>query len=770
MGRGFNHWNWNLDNPWGMARKRKQKYRGSSEDFSGTAPVNLQSGSANVMPFHGGQIIQAPETYGNVIPITGGQRRVLGSYIWMSISTAGIMDCAVAFGAPADETAASSVTKIWADGGVLYEASTGTILSGMSAPVWYDGGEDQVVDSDIAADYGTERTPAYRGIMYVKLQGIDIVKYFNGRPPSIEAFISDSGGITWTLEEIIKTTGKLGGFTDAQMDVAANIDDPVVGPYIIDPTTARDVWLAMGRAWGINVVDGGPAIKFTRSIKDDTYTVAKTIPEADLILPTNASALKLTRRDQQDVPGRIEVNYVDEAQPWRFSTRPARRVLQPFQATLANQAQAIKLQIIMSAIAAQTIASKALYRESEGRVVLRFALPWLHIALEPGDVIEAPFGDQTETLRIIRADIAPDMTMDVTAIRLNVAENYTRNAEIGLIGEPVYTPPAALEPTILLDFVNGEYTYNGATVAIGDVLMDPPTGMDWAGTFEPGTHIIANRGYGYFYDNLAGAEATGDLLALFQEAYTVVIEWEDLEYHFSTGGLISLSSGGSGNFTQFFSTFINLYMLDIVTGGGTNEWDLGAAATEVVRPYQTYGVNRVAITVGGALSNISMNGSELVSGSSIDTTSLFTDFPISQVFPFGVDGAIGDPINAWVRRLEVYPVLADPEDLVTLSTIATPDRVTDLAVAASGTTTITLSFSAVSGATSYEYWISDSGHDWYPTPWDDDTFTALPGDKIITGLTTATDYSIMVRAVNASGPGPMSTDGSTYTHVNATTT
>lgn len=78
-------------------------------------------------------------------------------------------------------------------------------------------------------------------------------------------------------------------------------------------------------------------------------------------------------------------------------------------------------------------------------------------------------------------------------------------------------------------------------------------------------------------------------------------------------------------------------------------------------------------------------------------------------------------------------------------------RAYDLAVADAAETTITLSFLPVPGARSYEYAISTTSAIAGFGAW-----TALAANKIITGLTAATQYWVKVRIVNGIGRGPAS--------------
>lgn len=94
-------------------------------------------------------------------------------------------------------------------------------------------------------------------------------------------------------------------------------------------------------------------------------------------------------------------------------------------------------------------------------------------------------------------------------------------------------------------------------------------------------------------------------------------------------------------------------------------------------------------------------------------------------------------------------------------------RAYDIAAGSPTTSTITLSFLYVPGARSYEYSLSTTSAVAGFGSW-----TALASDKIITGLSSSTQYWIRVRAVNGVARGPASpvvtstTTGASFTTLN----
>lgn len=88
-----------------------------------------------------------------------------------------------------------------------------------------------------------------------------------------------------------------------------------------------------------------------------------------------------------------------------------------------------------------------------------------------------------------------------------------------------------------------------------------------------------------------------------------------------------------------------------------------------------------------------------------------------------------------------------------------PGATGTLSATALSSSTVQLTFTTASGASSYEYTIN-AGSSW----------SALASDKIVTGLTQLTSYTFQVRGVNTDGNGPASNSAGATTPASATPT
>lgn len=84
------------------------------------------------------------------------------------------------------------------------------------------------------------------------------------------------------------------------------------------------------------------------------------------------------------------------------------------------------------------------------------------------------------------------------------------------------------------------------------------------------------------------------------------------------------------------------------------------------------------------------------------------------------------------------------ERVALASAARVPFTIADLVATAQSSTTVLLAFTNAAGSTSHQYRVNGG------------TWTAMPGDKIVTGLTASTAYTFEVRGVNGTGNGAAS--------------
>jgi hypothetical protein len=170
--------------------------------------------------------------YGQTVPVLYGKARVPGAYVWapnvivktssstsFSFATGGfttdtdvdvILNCRIRFGAPLVPDSTWGLRRLWADGRLILDASTGYRANGLRYR-FYDGRSTQGRDPTMVDEEGEENVSAHRGY-------IDIVIYdFNmgeaSQPPVFEAEVvqdaatgADVDSFTTFFADAINTT------------------------------------------------------------------------------------------------------------------------------------------------------------------------------------------------------------------------------------------------------------------------------------------------------------------------------------------------------------------------------------------------------------------------------------------------------------------------------------------------------------------------------------------------------------------------------------
>lgn len=167
-------------------------------------------------------------SYGQMLPILYGTLKVAGNVIWASevreVATSTSQEVGGKSGGSSQtvtqtnysyfvdvaialcEGEATGIRRGWVNKELKYDVGTAATSStvaasalGATALRFYPGSETQTIDPTIEAAEGTD-APAYRGVCYVVLEGLNVTPY-GGRMPSIIEFeVVKSGSVAATLD------------------------------------------------------------------------------------------------------------------------------------------------------------------------------------------------------------------------------------------------------------------------------------------------------------------------------------------------------------------------------------------------------------------------------------------------------------------------------------------------------------------------------------------------------------------------------------------
>jgi hypothetical protein len=188
----------------------------------------------------------------------------------------------------------------------------------------------------------------------------------------------------------------------------------VSGLYVVEERTWLEWALQMADLFGHVIREDNDEIDIVRPVVEATYTVNATFEEEVIIRMPGQAGITFNYLGDIELPSEVTVQFIATEYVNRYSERPARRNLGPLPTTLSTKKETIRVPITMPVADAQTHVSHALYRKIEGKVTVKFALPWMHaIKLQAGDVVEVEEGAKTHTVLVARADKQGDRTVEV---------------------------------------------------------------------------------------------------------------------------------------------------------------------------------------------------------------------------------------------------------------------------------------------------------------------------------------------------------------------
>jgi len=391
-------------------------------------------------------------TYGAAVPrLYGPENRVSGNVIWSSglIETkdggagggkgSGVRDTPVTYTYSINVAVAlcagpiAGIGRIWADGKLFREAD-GTQKQAAAIRV-YTGSETQTPDSVIQAAMGAANTPAYRGLAYVVIEGLQLADFGNRLPFfSFEVIAQNAATVETAIVDLCTLAGLSG--VDAAGCGAFDLRGYAIGRQ----ASARDALQPLREAFLFDVVEDRGALRFRPS---DSAPVAR-IPAGELAAHVfgddRPEPYDASRTGPAELPREIEVSHADPARDYQVNTQRARR-----QAGAAQGTTSLDLPIVMDAAAAKLVAERALATAWGRRTSFKVNLPLRWMTLEPAAKLLLPLDDgRVRQARIVRKLLSFPQTIELECTADGVA---TLPASAAAATTPV-PPQAVLLPGI----------------------------------------------------------------------------------------------------------------------------------------------------------------------------------------------------------------------------------------------------------------------------------------------------------------------------------
>ncbi|MCB2081634.1 MAG: glycoside hydrolase TIM-barrel-like domain-containing protein, partial [Rickettsiales bacterium] len=210
-------------------------------------------------------------------------------------------------------------------------------------------------------------------------------------------WISGKLGLS-ALAGIVADLTQRAGLESADYDVSL-LESLVDGYVLSRQTTIREAIEELQTAYFFDGVETDGVLYYIPRAKD----AALSIGEDDLIPMEEGeshSLLEITRVQEQELPQKVDVLYLNRAQHYQTGTQHAQRLV-----VESQDIRTINLPIVLTDQAAKTIADTTLYRSWLERDRFRCLLPMQYADLNPGDVVEITADGALHEIRILRTRI-----------------------------------------------------------------------------------------------------------------------------------------------------------------------------------------------------------------------------------------------------------------------------------------------------------------------------------------------------------------------------
>lgn len=209
-----------------------------------------------------------------------------------------------------------------------------------------------------------------------------------------------------TIAKIIGTVLDDIGFTNYE---TKNLHDVVDG-YVIDRImTPREALSPLTLAYQIDIVEAAPVIRFQKTGATPDLVIA----EDNLVAGENNTApIRITRKQEADLPARVKVSFIDSALDYRQSVAES---IKP--STTSRHIASAELPVIVGEDKAQNIADHWIHDVWSARETAQLATPISTSALEPGDVIKLTSATGSTLWKVIEIQEGNTRRLELSSIR-----------------------------------------------------------------------------------------------------------------------------------------------------------------------------------------------------------------------------------------------------------------------------------------------------------------------------------------------------------------
>lgn len=353
-------------------------------------------------------------TYGVGIPVVFGTARTSGNLIWSTglIETKSTKKVggkggggsqkqttysySSSFAISIGEGPINSISKIWADGTLIYDPAAGTSTVN---PTIYLGTESQLPDPLMESHLGAGNVPAYRGQVIVVFENLALGKYGN-RIPNLTFEIKAKDGTT-TLADVVGGICTRTGLALADLDTS-ELTGEIMGYAVPRQMTARTAIETLQVPFFFDGVESDWLLKWPMRGGNPIAT----LPADDLAARAYGSEppdiITVTRTQEMELPRELEIVYISPEMDYQQSVQRSKRLI-----TQSSETIRLDVPVVMSHTKALQAVEIGHYNSWVERIKysLHTSYKWAH--LDPGDVITVTTDTASYQLFITRLGLGP---------------------------------------------------------------------------------------------------------------------------------------------------------------------------------------------------------------------------------------------------------------------------------------------------------------------------------------------------------------------------
>lgn len=257
----------------------------------------------------------------------------------------------------------------------------------------------------------------------------------------------------YPLSDLLRWMAIRVGYASTNIEVTG-VDDLVVGAILLERVPFRTLTDNLGAVFDFSTFESEGKIKFVKKAKGASFTIDTTLTVDDLCsidgddgsLEPNDPAATVNRDVATDLPGLVEVRYLDPTSDYTVNVATARRTRFPVTATRDDNTEptTYAVPIVMYPEEAALRASRMLYTAWSQQTVIEYRLPTEYLATEPSDVFSIPIDGVTYTVQNREVLINGDHSLSIVATSISDEEIDEVNAQSPLqLSQSVVGPSAS---------------------------------------------------------------------------------------------------------------------------------------------------------------------------------------------------------------------------------------------------------------------------------------------------------------------------------------